>query len=63
MGVDQARRAIIGDAEVAVCVGVSGERIAAVTSYDDPPAAARIVTLEDDEVLLPGLVDTHVHVN
>lgn len=26
-------------------------------------AAARIVDLADDEVLIPGLVDTHVHVN
>ena len=59
----RARRAIVGDAEVAVCVGVSGERIAAITPYDDPPAAARTVDVDDDEVLLPGLVDTHVHVN
>jgi allantoinase len=34
-----------------------------VTAYDDAPAAARVVDLADDEVLLPGLVDTHVHVN
>ena len=38
-------------------------RITAVTPYDDPPAADRTVTLDDDEVLLPGVVDTHVHVN
>jgi allantoinase len=36
-------------------------RIAAVTAFDDAPAGA--VTLADDEVLLPGLVDSHVHVN
>src|ERR671920_1570238 len=36
-------------------------RIAAVTGFDDAPADA--VTLPDDEVLLPGLVDSHVHVN
>ena len=59
----RARRAVVDGAEVAACVGISGEQIAAVTAYDDPPAAARIVTLADDEVLLPGLVDTHVHVN
>jgi allantoinase len=59
----RARRAIVGGAEVAACVGVRGERIAAITPYDDPPAASRTVVLEDDEVLLPGLVDTHVHVN
>ena len=26
-------------------------------------AAARVIDLSDDEVLLPGLVDTHVHIN
>ena len=33
---------------------------AKVAAYRDPAGA---VTLPDDEVLLPGLVDTHVHVN
>jgi len=46
-----------------VCVGVAGGRIVDLTAYDEPPAAERTVTLEDDEVLIPGLVDTHVHVN
>jgi allantoinase len=59
----RARRAVIGGAEVAACVGISGERIASITAYDEPPASARVVDLADDEVLLPGLVDTHVHVN
>ena len=59
----RARRAVIGGAEVSAAVGIAGERVAVVTSYDEAPAAARTVTLEDDEVLLPGLVDTHVHVN
>ncbi len=59
----RARRAIVDGTELAACVGVAGDRIAALTPYDDVPAAARTVTLEDDEVLLPGLVDTHVHVN
>jgi allantoinase len=59
----RARRAIVEGAERPVAVTVSGGRIAGLASYDDPPAAARTVTLEDDEVLIPGLVDTHVHVN
>ena len=59
----RARRAIVDGAERAVCVGIEDGRIVAVTAYDDPPAAARTVDLADDEVLLPGLVDTHVHVN
>jgi allantoinase len=59
----RARRAIVNGAEVAAAVGIAGGRIAAVTSYDEAPVAARVIELEDDEVLLPGLVDTHVHVN
>jgi allantoinase len=59
----RARRAIVGGVERSVSVGVSGGRIAGITPYDDPPAAARTLRLDDDEVLLPGLVDTHVHVN
>lgn len=59
----RARRAVVGGEERPVAVGVTGERITSVTAYDDPPAADRTVDLADDEVLLPGLVDTHVHVN
>jgi len=59
----RARRAVIGGAETSASVGVLDGRIAAVTAYDEPPDAGRTVDLADDEVLLPGLVDTHVHVN
>jgi allantoinase len=47
------------DAEVAV----SGGRIAAIAPAGASLAASRRIRLLDDEVLLPGLVDTHVHVN
>jgi allantoinase len=59
----RARRAVVDGEERAVAVGITGERVTSVTAYDDPPAADRTVTLEEEEVLLPGLVDTHVHVN
>jgi allantoinase len=59
----RARRAVVDGSEHAVSVAVRHGRIAAITSYDEPPVAARTIDLADDEVLLPGLVDTHVHVN
>ena len=59
----RARRAVVDGREHAASVGITGERITSVTAYDEPPAASRTVDLADDEVLLPGLVDTHVHVN
>lgn len=59
----RARRAIVGDTETACGVGVRDGRIAAVKPYDAPLDGARQLELGDDVVLLPGLVDTHVHVN
>jgi allantoinase len=44
-------------------VGVRDGRIVAVQPRDTGVTARRIVDLADDEVLVPGLVDTHVHVN
>ncbi|HEY7969903.1 MAG TPA: allantoinase AllB, partial [Candidatus Limnocylindrales bacterium] len=66
MTVDQlfrARRAIVGEVEASAAVGVVAGRIATVAPLDAPIEAAEIIELGQDEVLLPGLVDTHVHVN
>ena len=41
---------------------VEGNTIAAVGEYDQAPAGAELVDF-GDLVLMPGLVDTHVHVN
>ncbi|TQN35661.1 allantoinase [Blastococcus colisei] len=57
----RARRVVLPDGERAAAVHVADGRIAAVTDFGDVPSGA--VTLADDEVLLPGLVDSHVHVN
>ncbi len=59
----RARRAVIGGTEGPASVLVRDGLIVAVGAYDAPAGAAEEVVLADDEVLLPGLVDTHVHVN
>ncbi len=58
-----APRAVTPDGEGARTIGVSDGRIVAVDALDADLSAERVVDLGDDEVLLPGLVDTHVHVN
>lgn len=47
----------------ACSVAVRSGRIAAVLGDGEPAQAARVAELAADEVLLPGLVDTHVHIN
>jgi len=63
-----AARAIVEGAERPCVVGVRDGRIAAVLDLDPTHpagsiAAREVAHLADSEVLLPGLVDTHVHIN
>ena len=58
----RAGRVIVVDAERPACVVLAGEVIAGVVEHIDP-GSARVIDLPDDRVLLPGLVDSHVHVN
>ncbi|WP_406005987.1 allantoinase AllB [Streptomyces sp. NBC_00637] len=56
-------RVITPEGSRPAAVAVAGGRITAVLPYDAPvPEGARLEDFGDD-VLLPGLVDTHVHVN
>ena len=59
----RAPRVITAAGEVARCIGVRDGRIAVIEPIDAEPDADEVVELGDDEVLIPGLVDTHVHVN
>jgi allantoinase len=52
---------LIGGNWRAAEVGVTDGVIQAVSAT--PLEGGRVITLADDEVLIPGIVDTHVHVN
>src|SRR5690349_20238724 len=59
----RAARAVTAAGEVPATVGVDGGRIVAVEPGGAALTGDRVLDLGDDVVLLPGLVDTHVHVN
>lgn len=59
----RAPRVVTGGGERACCVAVRGGRIAAVEPLAAGLGGDRVVDLGGDVVLMPGLVDTHVHVN
>ena len=57
-------RRVVASGQSSNWVGVSGGRVRTVGRVGTtPPRARRMVQLAPDEVLLPGLVDSHVHVN
>ncbi|PWW54258.1 allantoinase AllB [Actinokineospora spheciospongiae] len=59
----RAPRAIVDGTERPAAVRVVDGRITAIEPLTADADGAEVVELAGDEVLLPGLVDTHVHVN
>lgn len=59
----RARRAVLPDGEAAVSIAITDDTIAAIGAYDEAYDCSDVTILADDEVLLPGLIDVHVHVN
>ncbi|WP_062467183.1 allantoinase AllB [Demequina maris] len=59
----RAARAILPTGEEPASVAIEAGRIVAVGPLDAPMTADVEIALGPDEVLLPGGVDTHVHVN
>jgi allantoinase len=59
----RARRVVTGVGEAPRCVGVRDGRVVAVEPFEAGLTGDRVVDLDEDVVLLPGLVDTHVHIN
>lgn len=59
----RARRVILPEGARPACVVVDGQSITDIKDYDAAVEAAEEIALPDDQVLMPGLVDSHVHVN
>jgi allantoinase len=59
----RAPRVITVVGETNRAIGVKDGRIVAIEPLEAPLEAVHEIRLGDDEVLMPGLVDTHVHIN
>ncbi|HYP02097.1 MAG TPA: allantoinase AllB [Pyrinomonadaceae bacterium] len=59
----RARRVVTPDGVAAAAIHVRGERIVAVSSFEDAERACPLVEVDEGAIVLPGLVDTHVHIN
>src|ERR1700719_133755 len=56
------RKVITPDGERAAAIHVRAGLISAITAFDDCPSGA-LVHEAGDSVVMPGVVDTHVHIN
>jgi len=57
------RQVVLPDAVGPRSIHIREERIVKVGDYDDVAPGAELLEVDDDSVVMPGLVDTHVHVN
>jgi allantoinase len=57
------RRVLLPGALVPASIHVSAGKITSVAAFEEIPAGAELVVAGEDSVVMPGLVDSHVHVN
>jgi allantoinase len=57
------RRVVAPDGVAAAAIHIRAGRINAVGAFDDVPRDCPLVEVDDDALVMPGLVDTHVHIN
>src|SRR5438132_5635462 len=57
------RRVVTENAVGPASVHISLGRIIAIAGFDEVPSDSEIVEADEDSIVMPGLVDTHVHVN
>src|ERR1035438_3688114 len=59
----RAQRLVAPRGETSGSIGVRDGKIAVVAAFSEPMTSRDEIVLASGEVLLPGLVDSHVHVN
>jgi allantoinase len=59
----RASRVVTPDGVQAASVHVRDGRIERLDAFDDVPRDCPLVEVDDDALVMPGLVDTHVHIN
>ena len=57
------RQAVFPSGIAPAAIHIAGDTITAVTDYDTVPAGCELIQADNDSIVMPGLVDTHVHVN
>ncbi len=57
------QRVVLAESVAPASIHIAGETIVRIAGYDEVPQGAEVITTDDEAVVMPGLVDTHVHIN
>ncbi|HBB86391.1 MAG TPA: allantoinase AllB [Blastocatellia bacterium] len=59
----RAKQVVLSQGIAPAAIHILGDKITTVADYEDCPAGCELVEVDEQSILMPGLVDTHVHVN
>ncbi len=57
------KQVVLADSISAASIHITNDKITAIRDYDDLPAGCDVVEAGEQSIVMPGLVDSHVHVN
>lgn len=57
------RRVVLPNSVTPASIHIDNEKIVCVAPYEDVPAGCEVVDAGEASVVMPGLVDSHVHIN
>jgi len=59
----RSKQVVLPHGLAAAAIHISQDKITTVTDYEDIPAGCELVAVDEQAIVMPGLVDSHVHVN
>jgi allantoinase len=59
----RAKQVVLPESIVRGSIHITGGVITSIESYDSIPGGCEVIEADDESIVMPGLVDTHVHVN
>lgn len=57
------KRVVLPESVAPASIHIADDTIVSTTSYENVPADCELIEAHDESLVMPGLVDTHVHIN
>lgn len=59
----RSKQVVLPHGLAAAAIHISDDKITTVADYEDVPAGCELLEVDEQSIVMPGLVDSHVHVN